>query len=287
MTMPIKTYYRSEMSVSSNKSFSPSAGKPAEFIKRASQEGIIEIHTFTPATQKNLEAAHSSEYITGVMSGKIPNGFGNRSAEIAQACLHTVGSMIAAAREAATTGSITCSPSSGFHHAGWQRSGGFCTFNGLVAAAATQVQENPKARVAILDCDHHFGDGTADILRRNSIEYDRIMHFTAGEHFVAGDDPGLFFNWLEMTITRINRAGCSLVIYQAGGDQHADDPLGGLLTTEEMIERDRMVFNGIRSGIAWNLAGGYQRDPDGGIDKIITLHMNTLREALNAQEARA
>jgi hypothetical protein len=56
-----------------------------------------------------------------------------------------------------------------------------------------------------------------------------------------------------------------------------DDPLGGVLNTEQMILRDRKVFEAAgrrRVPIAWNLAGGYQ-DP---LDKVVDLHVNTMRE---------
>lgn len=65
-------------------------------------------------------------------------------------------------------------------------------------------------------------------------------------------------------------------MYQAGGDQHQDDPLGGFLTTREMMERDRIVFteaNAMRLPVVWNLAGGYQQPHEW----IIEIHRNTMR----------
>jgi hypothetical protein len=61
----------------------------------------------------------------------------------------------------------------------------------------------------------------------------------------------------------------------------ADDPLGGVLTTEQMIERDRNVFDAARASetpIAWDLAGGYQEP----LAKVVGLHVNTLRECVKA-----
>lgn len=43
--------------------------------------------------------------------------------------------MVAATRAPYPDGSISCSPSSGFHHAHYDRNHGFCTFNGLIVAA--------------------------------------------------------------------------------------------------------------------------------------------------------
>jgi hypothetical protein len=35
---------------------------------------------------------------------------------------------------------------------------------------------------------------------------------------------------------------CDLILYQAGADPHASAPLGGVLTSQPMSERDRLVF---------------------------------------------
>ncbi len=36
-------------------------------------------------------------------------------------------------------------------------------------------------------------------------------------------------------------------------------------------------------GIAWTLAGGYQKDKDGGIAKVVEIHLDTFRAALDVQ----
>jgi len=78
---------------------------------------------------------------------------------------------------------------------------------------------------------------------------------------------------------------CDVVLYQAGADPHVDDPLGGWLTTEQLRRRDARVFQTFaRLGVpvAWNLAGGYQREPDGSIPKVLEIHDNTAIECLRA-----
>lgn len=69
------------------------------------------------------------------------------------------------------------------------------------------------------------------------------------------------------------------MFYQAGADPHIDDPLGGELTTEQMRQRDRIVFEYAKEEkkpIVWNLAVGYQIP----IDKVIELHLNTVEECI-------
>jgi acetoin utilization deacetylase AcuC-like enzyme len=78
---------------------------------------------------------------------------------------------------------------------------------------------------------------------------------------------------------------CDVVLYQAGADPHVDDPLGGWLTTNELRSRDRIVFDvlaGLRVPVAWNLAGGYQKERDGTIPRVLEIHMNTARAAIAA-----
>jgi acetoin utilization deacetylase AcuC-like enzyme len=60
---------------------------------------------------------------------------------------------------------VACAPVSGFHHAGYYTARGFCTFNGLMAAAVQLRKDSRVHRVMILDLDQHYGDGTDDILQ--------------------------------------------------------------------------------------------------------------------------
>jgi len=56
-----------------------------------------------------------------------------------------------------------------------------------------------------------------------------------------------------------------------------------LLTTEQMRERDRAMFSIAAERaipLTWNLAGGYQIEPDGSIPRVVELHLNTFEEAL-------
>ena len=76
-------------------------------------------------------------------------------------------------------------------------------------------------------------------------------------------------------------ADCDVLLYQAGADPHIEDPLGGWLTTAQLRERDRLVFESSeRYGvpIAWNLAGGYQEP----LSKVLKIHDNTMLGVLRA-----
>ena len=91
----------------------------------------------------------------------------------------------------------------------------------------------------------------------------------------------LYFSWLDSAFQQLQEAEVDLILYQAGADAHIKDPLGGLLTNEELSKRDSMVFERCRHEkipIAWNLAGGYQKAADGTIHKVIEIHRETMRQ---------
>lgn len=265
-------------------SFSPSAEKPAAVLADWREHGLpLDVRAVVPATVDELALAHDRAFVDDVLGCRRVNGFGNRSAPIAASLPYTTGALLTAARLVLTAGQAraACAPVSGFHHAGYAEAGGFCTFNGLVVTALAVLREGRARRVVLLDCDHHYGDGTDDILgrvRRGEIGGDghAIHHFTAGRSFHARRHVDAFFRRLDQELAGL--AEGDLVLYQAGADPHVDDPLGGWLDDDELRERDARVFAGAaRRGvpIVWNLAGGYQRDAHGGIGPVLAIHRAT------------
>lgn len=270
MTRKIPTFY-DPAQVSRPNSYSPSAQKPAALIARWQGRALpIEIIAPTPVSREQLALAHQRRYVDGVLDLEIRNGFGGRDAAVAASLPWTTGSLLAAARSALSTGSVAVSPSSGFHHAGYNTSGGFCTFNGLMISALVLRSEGLVRKVAILDCDQHYGNGTEDIIDTLKLR-EFVRHVTAGRGYPR--DPAKFLRMLPELVASFS--DCDLILYQAGADPHVDDPLGGWLTTEELYERDYHVFAAAhrhRLPIAWNLAGGYQEP----IEKVLEIHDNTL-----------
>ncbi len=259
-------------------SFSPSASKPRHVLAAWQKAGLpITVRSITPASEMDLCLAHDPAYVRGVLDGTLPNGFDNTSPEVARSLPYTTGAMIAAAR-AALKGGCACAPVSGFHHAQYDSAGGYCTFNGLVIAAQKLLAEGAAQRVLILDCDMHYGDGTEEILERLGLMRS-ITNATFGRWFHQPSDASAYLQRLRETVAGFD--AFDLILYQAGADVHVDDPLGGVLTTEQMIERDQIAFEAAHASetpIAWNLAGGYQTP----LSKVVDLHVNTLRECVRA-----
>ena len=91
---------------------------------------------------------------------------------------------------------------------------------------------------------------------------------------------GAYERWLDAAIEKCRT--CDVVLYQAGADPHIDDPLGGILTTEQMSARDRSVFEKLgHLPMVWNLAGGYQEvageTEAERIEPVLALHRETAR----------
>ncbi len=249
-------------------SFSPSAAKPALAVESWSELNIpIKIIAPTAVTAEELSLAHDADYVEGVLNCTKSNGFGNRLPDVAAALPFTSGAMVAAAREAMENGSVAVAPVSGFHHAGYFDGGGYCTFNGLMVTAMMS-----GCKVGILDFDQHYGNGTDDIIEH--LDLDWVEHYTAGNKYHKESQAIEFLARIPELIKQFS--DCEVLLYQAGADPHIDDPLGGWLTTEQMFQRDRLVFEtakAMKLPVAWDLAGGYQKD----IRNVLDIHDNTMR----------
>jgi acetoin utilization deacetylase AcuC-like enzyme len=277
----IPVFFRPEMNANAE-SYSPSSGKPRAVVEDWVDLDLpIQVLSFDPATASQLAMAHDRAYVDGVLNGSIKNGFNNYSQGVAASLPFTSGAMLAAAREALRNGVVACAPVSGFHHAHWNHGAGFCTFNGLLVAAQVLHSERLVQRLGILDLDQHWGDGTEAILQQLGLGW--VSHHTAGRHRYEAHDAEAYLKRLPSIVSGF--MDCDLLLYQAGADAHVNDPLGGWMTDEQLLERDQIVFDvagDLGLPIAWNLAGGYQRDKAGGIEPVLSIHRNTLRACVRA-----
>ncbi len=85
----------------------------------------------------------------------------------------------------------------------------------------------------------------------------------------------------------LDRADPDVVFYLAGADPYEGDRLGRLkITIAALRERDRLVFDACRRRaipVVITMSGGYSPN----VDAIVTIHANTIREALGALERAA
>jgi len=278
----LKVLYSEDMVSDSMVRASPSDRKPKLVCEALLQSGFrIEIVAPRPITAADVCKVHDPSFVDDVLHLRRPNGFGSFSESVARSLLYTCGACYASARAAMEDG-VSASLTSGFHHAGPSSGRGFCTFNGLMVTAVQLLDEGRAARVAIIDCDYHYGDGTQAIIDTRDLG-DRVLHVSFGRTFRKPDQAPAYLEALGNLRGKLETFAPDLILYQAGADAHIDDPLGGLLTTEQMRQRDRLLFTIARElsiPVTWNLAGGYQIESDGSIPRVIELHLNTFEEAL-------
>lgn len=273
----IPVFYSNKLLADSG-SFSPSAGKPRYVVESWQTAKLpIEVRAIEPATVEDFRLAHDDGFVTSVLECTALNGFGNKLPDVARSLPYTTGAMLRAAAAALEFG-IACAPVSGFHHAGYASAGGFCTFNGLMVTAIKLLREKNLKKVLILDLDQHYGNGTDDIIEHLGFESE-VTNLTFGAWYGEPNDALAYLAQLRTEVQKFKEY--DLVLYQAGADLHVDDPLGGVLDSQQLRERDRMVFESASSAgvpIAWNLAGGYQ-DP---ISNVIRIHHVTMEECVRA-----
>lgn len=282
MAEKIKVFYNEAMSAANPGAYSPSASKPkyvvGDWLFQPDICDHIEVTPFVPVSSVHLCMVHDYDYVINVLHGNEDNGFGNRDRDVARSLLHTTGSMWNAAQHARKHG-LAVSPTSGFHHAHYDRGEGFCTFNALGLLAKHYARPYEGQKLLILDFDQHYGNGTQDILDHHDLN-DAVSHITAGKSYRTGKEAMLV---TEQVHKMLQTGEYGLVLYQAGADIHVDDPLGGILTTEQMRQRDANIFGACKDvgvPLVWNLAGGYQRDERGGIEPVVALHRQTMRECI-------
>lgn len=229
-------------------------------------------------SHEDLALAHDSAYVHRVMRGDVSNGFGTLDSDVLVHAVQSSESIVAATFAALTRPQrVAFAPASGFHHACYNRGGGFCTFNGLMIAAQMVRGQGLAREVLIIDGDGHWGDGTDDVIKAlNAQDYVRQVSLDKGSVLDSVDAARLKLARAQRTFRP------DLVLYQAGADAHIDDPYGaGYLTDEAWTERDLSVFrwaNKHSIPLVWCLAGGYN-----GL-KTLNLHNRTFQAALQVYE---
>lgn len=136
------------------------------------------------------------------------------------------------------------------HHAERNRAMGFCIFDNIAVGAAHALSEHGLERIAIVDFDVHHGNGTEDIFRNeprvlfcSSFQHpfypgtgadtvsDHIINIplpagTGSEEYRAAVEA----HWLQP----LDDFRPELILFSAGFDAHAEDPLAQL----ELVEAD-------------------------------------------------
>src|SRR4026209_1293930 len=146
---------------------------------------------------EDLRLVHDAAYVDAVAAGTLPPEAQRRigfpwSEMMVERSRRSVGATLAAAREVlngarsvaphvsvgteARGAKVAANLAGGTHHAVRDRGEGYCVFNDVAVAATVLLREGAVARVAVVDCDVHQGNGTAAIFRDEPAVFTFSMH---------------------------------------------------------------------------------------------------------------
>jgi acetoin utilization deacetylase AcuC-like enzyme len=267
--------------------------------ERVIADGVVTVSDLREpeaASAASLALAHDEGYIADVFEGRLTREHQRRigfpwSPAMVERARRSVGGTIAAGFTALDDGAAV-NLAGGTHHAFRDRGEGYCVFNDIAVASrvllSTRNGRRAPARIAVIDCDVHQGNGTAAIFRDDPAVFTCSLHGEKNFPFRketsdldvtladgTGDDEYLVRLREALEIV-FERHRPDFVFYLAGADPFGGDRLGRLsLTIEGLRERDRTVVDRCRGvPIAACMGGGYCRD----VDAIVEIHANTVRE---------
>ncbi|WP_420465410.1 histone deacetylase family protein [Panacagrimonas sp.] len=198
------------------------------------------------ATREQLLRVHSAEHLALMQRGpRIVDGDTEQTEHTLDAALHAAGAVVhgveCVLRDRAHFAFCAVRPPG--HHAERDRAMGFCFFNNAAVGAAHALSLGLE-RVALIDFDVHYGNGSADIFRDDprvwmySTYQQRLYPHWRGApdvaHLIDASLPGgAGSEALRTAVTQtwlpaLQRQQPQLILVSAGFDAHAADPLADL-----------------------------------------------------------
>ena len=184
------------------------------------------------------------------------------------------------------------------HHAEKNKAMGFCVINNISVAANYLVSKYNYKKVAVLDWDCHFGNGSYDILKSNKNIFFSSLHQypyypgggtedQKGDYnnvlnvpLPAGTNSREYFDAYEHVLKRLKEFKPEFILMSAGFDAHKLDPLCQLNLesrdyyeiTRRALETTKKFCNGKVVSI---LEGGYDLNA---LAESANEHVNALLE---------
>ena len=194
-----------------------------------------------------LEEVHDPDHVAEVLEARVPPDKERRigfavSAGVAERSQRVVGGTWLAGKLALEHG-FAANTAGGSHHALAGTGAGYCVLNDLAVAAVRLVEEGTVARVVVVDCDVHQGDGTASLcagrpgIATYSIHAEknfpvRKAQSTLDVPLADGTGDDAYLATLEETLAPLlDSVRPELILYQAGVDPFGGDRLGRLALT--------------------------------------------------------
>ena len=188
------------------------------------------------------------------------------------------------------------------HHAESSRAMGFCLFNNVAIGARYAQEEYGLKRVAIVDWDVHHGNGTQEIFYKDPTVLYISTHqypyypgagsanekgegrgegFTVNVPLKAGTTAEEYLRLFEGTVLpALEHYRPEFILISAGFDAHRDDPLAGILLTEETYAKitasvKRLAEEFSNGRIVSVLEGGYDLKA---LPRCVEAHLRALAE---------
>tara|TARA_Y200000002_G_scaffold294118_1_gene248396 strand:+ start:501 stop:1424 length:924 start_codon:yes stop_codon:yes gene_type:complete len=184
------------------------------------------------------------------------------------------------------------------HHAEKNKAMGFCVINNISVAANYLISKYDYKKVAVLDWDCHFGNGSYDILKSNKNVFFSSLHQypyypgggtedQKGEYnnilnvpLPAGTNSREYFDAYEHVLKRLREFKPEFILMSAGFDAHKQDPLCQLnLESRDYYEITRRALETTKDfcdgKVVSILEGGYDLDA---LAESANEHVNALLE---------
>jgi acetoin utilization deacetylase AcuC-like enzyme len=256
-------------------------------------DGTTWASSFGKVATERLRSLHSTTYVDAVLKGNPKGlaesqGFDWDEGVYKMAVAHATG-LVAATSEALRNNTQAGSLSSGLHHAHIDHGAGFCTFNGLAAAADFAVKGWNLDRVLVIDFDAHSGGGTWEIINEHMSEnvFQIDVTCSAYDTFKPTGESSIWYTGHQDYRETIDKAltyaskkmdKFDFIIYNAGMD-----PLNAAVSLSDIYYRENAVreFIGDTPAI-FALAGGYTWG-NKTMDDVVDWHSITLNTWADAQ----
>ncbi len=242
----------------------------------------------TSFDQSYLTNTHSSKYINLVSKSFPQNGLNFLDGDTVvspgskDATKDAVGSIIAAidGLQNKEFKNAFCAVRPPGHHAEKEKAMGFCIYNNVAVGANYLIEKYKYNKVAIIDFDVHHGNGTQDIFYNN----EKVLYISTHQYpyypgsgsekengkfnnvlnipLEAGTSATEYLNAYEHVLNKLKEFQPEFLLFSAGFDAHADDPLAQLrLGSEDFYEITRRTLEISKSFCNGNvvsiLEGGY------------------------------
>ena len=255
--------------------------KYALLRQRVEGSGLAIVHESDPVPWEDLALVHDAALLERIRHGRLgvreERGLGLPwSPELVERGRRSVGGTVAAAFHAVEGAGVAMNLGGGTHHAGRDFARGYCLFNDVAVAVAVLRDAGAAARVLVVDCDVHQGDGTAHVFAGDDSTFTLSLHGARNYPFQripsdldvdlpSGTGDEEYLAALEAALDTALAAGAPRVaFYLAGADPWEGDRLGRLSLTKAGLRRrdelviDRLLAHG--AAVCVVLAGGYAED---------------------------